>query len=95
LGMFWMALEWKILVYFVAILYVCLIYGLTYIWYILWSFGKVFPLLERCDKIIWKSFSLTEKSIPIQFEDITMLAQYFQKSAFCAYESNETSGSVI
>jgi hypothetical protein len=58
LGKFWRVLEWKILLYFMAVWSVLWSFGilcghLVYfivIWYILWSFGKFSTVLVRCTK---------------------------------------------
>jgi hypothetical protein len=46
LGKFWMALEWKMLVYFMTIWDILGPLGIIYchlVWYSLWSFGTFFP----------------------------------------------------
>jgi hypothetical protein len=43
LGQFWRVLQWKMLVYFMAIWYI-----LWPFWYSLWLFGIFFPVLVCC-----------------------------------------------
>jgi hypothetical protein len=51
LGKFWRVLQWKMLVYFMAIWSILLPFGIfVAIWYILWLFGTFFPVFVCCAK---------------------------------------------
>jgi hypothetical protein len=51
LGKFWMALEWKMFVYFMVIWNILRPFGIPYGQEVmLWSFDKIFPILVYCVK---------------------------------------------
>jgi hypothetical protein len=58
LGKFWRPLDWKMLIYFMAIWNILQTFGIFYghlgylmtMWYIFRSFGTFFPLLVPCTK---------------------------------------------
>jgi hypothetical protein len=62
LGKFWSAFDWKMFIHFIA---TCNILGyFMTIWYILYSFGILFPVLVSWTKknlasMFWRAFDLT------------------------------------